>query len=251
VSSLDEFLLKLRRGEGPFFKSLGDVARFLMRPSAPRIPAFLKPFFRAAYELHFGLITFFRTAITVLYRHPLLQGRCASMGKNVSLDGLPYIEGHAQIHIGNDVWLGGKLTIVSGRFLDSPQLVIGDGAEIGWNSMISVNREVVIEEHARISYDCRISDSDGHRREADLRLADAPLTARDIRAVKIGKNAWIGNGSHIMKGVTIGEGAIIGANSVVIGDIPPFSLAMGNPAEVYFQNFGRASKRKPAPEDVT
>jgi acetyltransferase-like isoleucine patch superfamily enzyme len=39
-----------------------------------------------------------------------------------------------------------------------------------------------------------------------------------------------------MKGVTIGEGAIIGANSVVISDIPPHSIAMGNPAEVYFRN---------------
>jgi serine acetyltransferase len=41
-----------------------------------------------------------------------------------------------------------------------------------------------------------------------------------------------------MKGVTIGEGAIVGANSVVISNIPPYSLAMGNPAEVLFRNFG-------------
>jgi serine acetyltransferase len=46
-----------------------------------------------------------------------------------------------------------------------------------------------------------------------------------------------------MKGVTIGEGAVIGAHSVVISDIPPYSLAMGNPAEVYFRNFGRPSNK--------
>jgi len=50
-----------------------------------------------------------------------------------------------------------------------------------------------------------------------------------------------------MKGVTIGEGAVIGANSVVISDIPPYCLAMGNPAEAYFRNFGRPSKKPAAP----
>ena len=48
-----------------------------------------------------------------------------------------------------------------------------------------------------------------------------------------------------MKGVTIGEGAIIGANSVVISDIPPYCLAMGNPAEVILRNLGK--KKTPAP----
>jgi acetyltransferase-like isoleucine patch superfamily enzyme len=42
-----------------------------------------------------------------------------------------------------------------------------------------------------------------------------------------------------MKGVTIGEGAIVASNSFVITDIPSYSLAMGNPAEVYFRNVGR------------
>jgi carbonic anhydrase/acetyltransferase-like protein (isoleucine patch superfamily) len=47
-----------------------------------------------------------------------------------------------------------------------------------------------------------------------------------------------------MKGVTIGQGAVIGAHSVVISDIPLYYLAMGNPAEVYWQNYGRPSKNK-------
>lgn len=200
--------------------------------------------FRGAYRIHFGVVGFFQKVVTTLYSHPLWQGRCASIGRNVSIDGLPYVEGHAEIHVGDDVWLGGKISIISGRFLDRPQLIIKDRAEISWNVSIVVNREVIIEEDARVSFDCRISDSDGHRREADLRAANAPIDPRDIRPVRICRNAWIGNGAHIMKGVTIGEGAIIGANSVVIGDIPPYSLALGNPAEVYFQNYGRPSRKK-------
>jgi acetyltransferase-like isoleucine patch superfamily enzyme len=143
-----------------------------------------------------------------------------------------------------------KVSIISGRIFDRPQLVLKEHAGVGMNVIIVVNREVVIEEHVVISWDCRISDSDGHPREADLRAAGKPPDAKDIRPVRICRHAWIGNGCYIMKGVTIGEGAIIGANSVVISNIPPYSLALGNPAEVILRNFGRPStarKAQPAP----
>jgi acetyltransferase-like isoleucine patch superfamily enzyme len=160
------------------------------------------------------------------------------------LEGLPYVSGHTEIHIGNNVRLGGRINIFSGRYLEHPKLIIGDHAEVNWNVYITACREVVIEEYARVSFDCRISDTDGHPREADLRARNAPVKLEDIRPVRIGRHAWIGNGTHIMKGVTIGEGAVIGANSVVISDIPPYCLAMGNPAEVYFKNFGRPAEGK-------
>jgi acetyltransferase-like isoleucine patch superfamily enzyme len=53
-----------------------------------------------------------------------------------------------------------------------------------------------------------------------------------------------------MKGVTIGEGATVGANSVVISDVPPYSLAIGNPAEILFRNYGLPStaRRKKSSE---
>jgi galactoside O-acetyltransferase len=50
--------------------------------------------------------------------------------------------------------------------------------------------------------------------------------------IKIGDNAWIGINCIILKGVTIGEGAIIGAGSVVTRDIPAWTIAGGNPAKV-------------------
>jgi acetyltransferase-like isoleucine patch superfamily enzyme len=53
--------------------------------------------------------------------------------------------------------------------------------------------------------------------------------------IHIQDKAWIGYGVSILKGVTIGEGAIIGAASVVTKDIPPYSIAAGNPAQIIRQ----------------
>lgn len=50
----------------------------------------------------------------------------------------------------------------------------------------------------------------------------------------IGDNVWIGAKSIVLTGVTIGEGAIIGANSVVTKDIPPYCVAVGSPAKVIY-----------------
>jgi acetyltransferase-like isoleucine patch superfamily enzyme len=48
----------------------------------------------------------------------------------------------------------------------------------------------------------------------------------------IGNDVWIGFNSTILKGVTIGDGAIIGANTVVTKDVPPFAVAVGNPPRI-------------------
>jgi acetyltransferase-like isoleucine patch superfamily enzyme len=151
---------------------------------------------------------------------------------------MPYVEGHAEIHIGDDVTIMGKISIISGRFQNRPLLKIEDRAVLGIDTTISVNQEVIIEEDVMIANNCRIADNDGHPREAHLRIQRAPLKPRDIRPVRIRRYAWLGTGVQVHKGVTIGEGAIIGSNSVVISNIPAYAVAMGNPAEVYFHNVG-------------
>ena len=185
MSAIDSLILKIKRGNTPMFRLAKRVARMVQRPQAPVLPRALKPLLRTLYELHYGVIQVLRLVITVFYRHPLFQGRCASFGENVGLDGLPFVNGHVEIHVGNNVYLGGRLDIHSGRFVDHPRLVIQNNAELGWNVRITVNREVVIEEHARVSFDCRISDSDGHPREANLRRENAPVDPKDIRPVRM------------------------------------------------------------------
>jgi acetyltransferase-like isoleucine patch superfamily enzyme len=241
----NSFILKVKRAETPFFRVLRKIAVALLSPRAHRIPAFLRSPLRAVYELQFAMVALWHSFWNICYRHPLFQARCASFGKGVVIDRLPFVTGHVEIHVGDGVYIGGQVGIASGRMIDQPVLVLKDHAELGWNVSIAVSKEVIIEEYVRVSYDCRISDTDGHPRQADLRAQHAPPHPRDIRPVRICKYAWIGNGTHIMKGVTIGEGAVIGANSVVISDIPPYCLALGNPAEVFLHNYGRPSVRTP------
>jgi galactoside O-acetyltransferase len=59
-----------------------------------------------------------------------------------------------------------------------------------------------------------------------------PLLAEEAQPVRICAKAWVARGCVVLKGTTVGEGAIVGAGSVVVQDIPPFSIAMGNPARV-------------------
>jgi acetyltransferase-like isoleucine patch superfamily enzyme len=248
-NGIDGLIIRIVRADTPLAKFAKAVLRTVMNPQLPPLPRpLLKPL-RLLYEAHFMVIILGRAIINLCYRNPLFQARCASFGRNVTLAGdLPFVTGPVQIHVGNNVYIGGQVSIYSSGHGETPRLVLKDNASIGWNVRLTVNQEVVIEENVLIPHDVRISDSDGHPREADLRRAKLPQFTKDVRPVRICRDAWIGNGSHIMKGVTIGEGAIIGANSVVITDVPPYSLALGNPAEVYFRNYGRpstASKSNP------
>jgi acetyltransferase-like isoleucine patch superfamily enzyme len=99
---------------------------------------------------------------------------------------------------------------------------IGDYALISWN--------VVIMDCYRTAWDVQ------SRREAlrnaavrpDRRLGEVS----PARPVDIGRNVWIGFESIILPGVTVGDGSIIGARSVVTSDVPPMSIAAGNPARI-------------------
>jgi acetyltransferase-like isoleucine patch superfamily enzyme len=109
---------------------------------------------------------------------------------------------------------------------------LGADLFIGYNVTITCNREVIIEDDVLIAPDCKISDYDGHPASLEKRLANGPPAAEDIQSVKICKGAWIGSGTLILKGVTIGTGVVVGANSVVTHSVPPYCVAVGAPARV-------------------
>jgi acetyltransferase-like isoleucine patch superfamily enzyme len=149
---------------------------------------------------------------------------------------MPWVVGHARIYIGNQVNFFGKVDIMSGGIFDEPRLVLGDRVDIGHNVVFLVNREIVIEDDVNVASGVRFMDSDAHPRDTAERIADLPPRPEEVKPIRICRNAWIGQNAFILKGVTVGEGAIIGVNSVVVTDVPPYSVVMGNPARVVVKN---------------
>lgn len=96
---------------------------------------------------------------------------------------------------------------------------------------------LVIGKSCFIASNVSISDNDGHPLDPTERGRGEPVKSEDVLAVKIGDNVWIGEGSAILKGVSVGEGAVIGTKSVVTRNIPPFAIVAGNPATVIGEVF--------------
>jgi acetyltransferase-like isoleucine patch superfamily enzyme len=232
---LGRFILKLKRGDTPFYRVVRDTAKALMRQRLP-VPRVVFPFFRLLYSVHFGVIYALRFVLNYFYREPMVRSRCVSIGKQFHLALLPDISGHAQIRIGDNVNFYGKVGVTSGRIFDEPRLTIGNRVDIGHQVGFVVNKEIVIEDDVKIASGVIFMDTDSHPRDTEGRIANAPPAADEIKPIRICKKAWIGQHCFIMKGVTIGEGATIGVNSVVLNDIPPYSVALGNPARVIFKN---------------
>ncbi len=246
---IDQFMLKLRRGDGWFFSRARRVAKGIVTSNFP-VPPILTPFFRAIYNLHYTVKYLFIRLITYFYYEPTFRSRCTSVGKNLQLWAFPHVDGHAKIYIGDNVSIYGHMGVGSGRIFDEPVLRIGNGVDIGHNVFFTVNQEVIVEDHVNIASFTSILDSDGHPRDPQRRAAKMPPSVDEIKPIRICSRAWIGMGSFIMKGVTIGEGAIVGSNSVVVNDVPPFSVVLGNPARVIVKDTRTPAATEPSPELV-
>ena len=242
MAIVDGLLLKIKRGETPFYAALRQFAKRGMRARMP-LAGPVRPLYRLTYHLYFAVWYAGRWTLNFFVREPMFRSRCTRVGERLHLTLLPDITGHAEIYIGDDVNIYGKIGITSGRVFDNPRFVVEDGVDIGHQVTFSVNKEIVIEKGVHIASNCRFADNDGHPRDPAARAADMPPPPEEVKPIRIGRYAWIANSCHIMKGVTIGEGAIVGAGSVVVTDVPPFSVAMGNPARVVVKD----QRKQPAP----
>lgn len=231
ASVIESLILKIKRGETPLYRWLRNLAKSVVSGTLP-LPRLLHPVLGILYHLHFAVRFALRRAWAYFWVEPLFRGRCTTVGKNFQLWNMPEVDGHSKIYIGNDVTIFGKIGIYSARVFDEPRLVIKDHVGIGHNVSFVVNKEIVIEEDVHMAVGVRVMDSDAHPRDTEDRIAGLPPSPEEIKPVKICRGSWIGQNVFIMKGVTIGEGAVVGVNSVVINDVPAYCTAMGNPARV-------------------
>ena len=119
------------------------------------------------------------------------------------------------------------------------EIRIGNRCFIGRSHLVCY-RSLVIGDDVIMSWGVTIVDHDSHsinwqeRRDDVVDWAKGQKNWKHVAhaSVVVKDKAWIGFNVSILKGVTIGEGAVIGACSVVTRDIPQYSLAVGNPAKV-------------------
>ena len=168
--------------------------------------------------------------------------------ENVSLDETAYVETSFSFHFfrsrlplgveigrGASTYLGtmfdigpkgrvklGNFTLVHGaRIICDAEVTIGDYALISWN--------VVLMDTWRLPRAAR-----DRRAELELVPTRRPRLATGdnalARPIRIERNVWVGFDCCVLPGVTIGEGSVVGARSVVIEDVPPFTVVAGNPA---------------------
>jgi len=150
-----------------------------------------------------------------------------------------------KIQIGKNCLLGS--TIV----LEAPDsnVTIGDRVYMG-NSKIISKTSITFGNDILVAWGVTFYDHDSHSLDFRYRNVDIKQVYEDFinekgnylknknwsvvnsKPILICDHVWIGAESMILKGVTVGEGAIIGARSVVTKDVPPFAIVAGNPARI-------------------
>lgn len=140
------------------------------------------------------------------------------------------------IRIGNMVKIGQLTTLSAWVFDDSnkeSRIVIGNNVTIGSFDHITAVNSIQIEDGVLLGKYVTITDN-SHGEVSDKEIDINPLKRALFSkgAVIIEKNVWIGDKVTILPNVRIGKGTIVGANSVVTKDLPPYVVACGNPAKV-------------------
>ncbi|MDX6709369.1 MAG: hypothetical protein QOH96_385 [Blastocatellia bacterium] len=171
-----------------------------------------------------------------------VKAHCAVLGENVIIvPGGGVVNQHGDpkaITIGAYSRIAGNLM----TFWDAGEIHIGESCYLGDGSRVWSQASVRIGNYCLISHLVDIHDTNSHPIDWQERRLDAGAvlkgTPRRIptqtksRPIVIEDDVWIGFKATILKGVHIGRGSIIAANSVVTCDVPPWAIVAGNPAVV-------------------
>ena len=116
-------------------------------------------------------------------------------------------------------------------YAPTARIELADGVQLSGTAITARSCVISIGRDTMVGPNCVITDSDFHAHwPAETRHVE-PAFELD-RGVSIGANVWIGMNSLILKGVTVGDGAIVAAGSVVVRDVPPKAVVAGVPARV-------------------
>lgn len=151
--------------------------------------------------------------------------RSTTMLGIVRLDGRAAVTNKGIITIHDRVRLAGGTVRLELVCHEGAEISIGFRTFINYGTNISAMNAVHVGQDCDIGQYCIIMDSDYHDVDDHHRPGkSAPILIDD--------DVWLGARTIVLRGAHIGRGAVVGANSVVTGDVPPFTFAAGNPARV-------------------
>jgi acetyltransferase-like isoleucine patch superfamily enzyme len=182
--------------------------------------------------------------VRFLYRHRMLNFKYARLavrlawlklrhGRRLVTDGLCFVAPgvtleigrKARLHLGRWSWLGHgcKIRVHEGEVRIGAKTVMGQECTISAYQHVSIGRECVIADRVMlIDFDHGVVD------------VERPIRLQGIykRDVDVGHNCWIGYGACVLRGVTIGDNAVVGTSAVVTRDVPDNAVVAGVPARV-------------------
>lgn len=129
------------------------------------------------------------------------------------------IDGNFALYQGASIYVGKDAT-----------LYIKGNSFLNTNTVLNCFSYIEIGKGTMISDDVRIQDSDNHN------IVINGVEKESTKPIIIGDRVWIGKNALILKGVSIGNGAVVAAGSVVVKDVPAKTLVAGNPAKVIKEN---------------
>ena len=145
-------------------------------------------------------------------RTAILKELLGGIGDNVEIDTPFHCDHGNNIFLGNDVIIGINCT-----FVDNAEIRIGNRVLIASNVQFYTSSHPVLSQERLVP---------------DWKEKGTTFFRTYARPIEIKDNAWIGGGSIILPGVTVGENSVIGAGSVVTRSVPANSVAVGNPCRV-------------------
>ncbi|GEM_PF-249724 len=227
---IQDFLLRVRRKEKWYHKLIYETALHLryLRLPFPKVIGGILFYARSI------LLVLWRRLKQFFYYEPMFRFRCNQVGKGVYFESnFPLIMGYGSIFVGNRVRISGNVNLfVSYKVNPNPTIQIGDDVYLGYGSIYSCADKIRIGNRVLIAQGASIYDNNNHPLDPKARAENKPVERGNVAPVVIEDDVWIGSNAVILKGVTVGRGAIIATEAVVANNVPPMTIVAGNPAKV-------------------
>jgi acetyltransferase-like isoleucine patch superfamily enzyme len=185
----------------------------------------MKPIQKILYRLYQRFYKGLAIRLCVVFGRIKLWLEGVNYGKGLSVEGNVSTDDGSKILLGDYVKLGKDIYLGT---WSRGKITVGNNSYIGRWSIILAYESVSIGNDCLIAPGCHITDVNHGTASGEL-MRKQPLVSKPIR---IGNNVWIGAGCSILPGVTIGDGAVVGARAVVTHDVPANAVVAGIPAKI-------------------